>query len=114
MDRSTRIACMATVFTTILAGGIGESLAKPAGGEEGYSLGTQGLQEKLYEERMRELQQNQSKASTELQRREGQGSSAGQSSQGGASGGRVQEKPEGRSGDSGSGSGRQTDQQRNR
>jgi len=113
MDRSRHIACMAAVFTTILAEG-GQSLAQPARGEEGYSLGTQGLQEKLYQERMKELQQNQSKSSAELQGREGQGSSGGQSSQSGASGGRGQEKPEGRSGDSASGSGRQTDQQRNR
>jgi hypothetical protein len=114
MDRSTHIACMATVFTTILAGGIDESLAQPARGEEGYSLGTQGLQEKLYEERIRELQQNQSKSSAELQGRDGQGSSGGQSSQSGAPGGRVQEKSDGRPGDAGAGSGRQTDQQRNR
>ena len=114
MDCSTRIACMATVFATIFTGGIGESMAQPSRGEEGYSRGTQGLQEKLYEERIRELQQNQSKPSAELQGREGQGSSGGQSSQGGAGSGRVQEKPEGGSADSGSGSGRQTDQQRNR
>ena len=116
MERSTHIACMATVFTTFLAGGLGESLAQPSTGEEGYSRGTQGLQEKLYEERIRELQQNQSKPSSEPQGREGQGSSVGQSSQSGAASGRVQDKADGRSGDagSGSGSGRPADQQRNR
>jgi hypothetical protein len=106
MERSMHVVYMAAVITTLLAGGFGESLAQPAKGEEGYARGTQGLQEKLYEERMKELQQNQSQPGAELQRQEGQGKSGGQSSQSGASGGKVQQKPEGRSGDSGSGSGR--------
>ena len=114
MDRLTRIAFIATVFTTVVAGGLVESIAQPSGGEQGFSRGTQGLQEKLYEERIRELQQNQPKPTSELQGREGQGSSAGQSSQSGAAGGRIQENPGGRSGDSGSGSGQPADQQRKR
>jgi hypothetical protein len=76
MYRTTGATCIAC-FLVLLLGNVGESLAEQAGGQQKtFSGGTQGLQEKLYEERMKEFQQSQSQTSTKQPRgmQEGGGS----------------------------------------
>jgi len=101
-------ACLATAFVAVIAGGTGETWAQPASSQqEKYSGGTQGLQEKLYEERLKELQGSQSPGRRqEAEGVEESGRSRSQSGPGGSIQAPAQGGSEGRSGDSG----RQTDQ----
>ena len=109
MDRFRGMRFIAGAFLVgVFVAGIGESLAQPLDGQNAHSGGTQGLQEKMYQERMKELQ-NQPPAGT--QQPQGAGSSVGGPMSGdGAS--KSQGTSEGRTGSSGSG--RQADQQMQR
>jgi hypothetical protein len=90
---ATYIAC----FTVLLLLNVGEGLAEQADSQQKtFSGGTQGLQEKLYEERMKEFQQSQSQASTkQLRGLEGGGGSVGQLPKGDAGESRLQGSQEG-------------------
>jgi hypothetical protein len=108
MKRFMSPACLAIAFVVGITGGTGQIWAQPASSQqEKYSGGTQGLQEKLYEERLRELQGDQSAGrSQQAEGVEESGTSRSQSTRGSSMQAPSQAGSEGRSGDSG----RQTDQ----
>jgi hypothetical protein len=108
MKRFMSPACLAIAFGVGIAGGTKQTWAQPASSQqEKYSGGTQGLQEKLYEERLRELQVNQSAGrSQQVEGVEASGTSRSQSGRGSSMQAPSQAGSEGRSGDPG----RQTDQ----
>ena len=108
MKRFMSPACLAIVFVVGIAGATRQTWAQPASSQqENYSGGTQGLQEKLYEERLRELQGNQlAGRSQQGEGVEESGTSRSQSGRGSSMQAPSKTGSEGRSGDSG----RQTDQ----
>ncbi len=108
MKRFMSPACLAIVFVVGIAGGMRQTWAQPASSQqENYSGGTQGLQEKLYEERLKELQGNQlAGRSQQTGGVEESGTSRSQSGRGSSMQAPSQTSPEGQAGDSG----RQTDQ----
>ena len=93
-------------FVALLVGGSRITWAQPAQTQqEKYSGGTQGLQEKLYEERLRELQQSQTPGSGQQpQNMRGPGSATGQSRSGDT------RPSQGAANDRSEDAGRQTDQ----
>jgi len=99
MYRTTGATCIAC-FTVLLLGNIGDGLAEQADSQQQTSSGgTQGLQEKLYEERMKEFQQGQSQTSTKQPgSMEGGKGSAGQPPKGDAAGSGLQGSQEGAAG----------------
>ena len=99
MYRTTGATCI-VCFTVLLLWNVGEGLAEQADSQQKtFSGGTQGLQEKLYEERMKEFQQSQSQTSTKPPRgTEGGGGSAGPSLKGDAAGSGSQGSQEGAAG----------------
>jgi hypothetical protein len=107
MYQVTKSAYIAPVFMALLLGNIGEGGAQPAQTQqERYSGGTQGLQEKLYEERLKELQDSHAQGGQQLRSMEGSKSSVDQ-----FRGGDTPTRPtQGGSGGRSADSGRQTDQ----
>lgn len=103
MYRSNWITCIgATCVIAGLLAGVESGVAQTSEKQHPSSGGTQGLQEQMYEERMKELQQNQS-GTQQTQRKEDQ-SSKGQGA--GTAGTQSQGGSEGHQGSSGHTSGR--------